>query len=180
MTAKRVVMMGFVLMLAMAAMLSIAFTQDMDEEMSHDHDMMMSKSPIEGTWKMVSSTLPDGTVLKAPQAHGMMSFRDGYRNFNVFTSLPDGKIFSYSVISKYTLTDSTWTETRLYSCMNDPRDTTGIKYTWKAETKTSPVTKDGMKLTVKPPFDPPVLVFDGDKLTATLEGEFVDVWERVK
>jgi hypothetical protein len=30
------------------------------------------------------------------------------------------------------------------------------------------------------PFDPPSVVYEGDKLTATLEGAFVDYWERLK
>jgi len=37
----------------------------------------------------------------------------------------------------------------------------------------------GGRIEFKPPFDPPALVFEGNKITATLEGGFVDVWEKV-
>ena len=38
---------------------------------------------------------------------------------------------------------------------------------------------EGGRIEFKPPFDPPALVFEGNKMTATLEKEFVDVWEKV-
>ncbi|HEX9655029.1 MAG TPA: hypothetical protein VGA99_15075 [bacterium] len=43
-----------------------------------------------------------------------------------------------------------------------------------------PVTvKDG-RVEFKPPFDPPTLVLEGAKLTATTQGEFVDHWEKIQ
>jgi hypothetical protein len=36
------------------------------------------------------------------------------------------------------------------------------------------------KITVKLPFDPPIVTFDGNKLTATVEGQFTDYWEKVQ
>ena len=36
------------------------------------------------------------------------------------------------------------------------------------------------KLTAKPPFDPTSLVFERNKIIATAEGRFVDVWEKVQ
>jgi len=38
---------------------------------------------------------------------------------------------------------------------------------------------DGGRLQFKLPFDPPAVVFEGDKMTATAEGRFIDVWEKV-
>lgn len=172
MTAKKVVTMGFMLMLALAVFLSVAFTQD-------DDDDMKSESPMEGTWVFVSSTLPDGTVLKPPQIRGLMTLDDGWRNFNVYSQNKEGMVFTYSVISKYTVTDSTWTETMLFSSLFDEANEQPFDYTSDEETQTVPIKRDGMKMIIDFPFDPPTITFEGDKLTATLEGEFVDVWERI-
>jgi hypothetical protein len=30
------------------------------------------------------------------------------------------------------------------------------------------------------PFDPPSVVIEGDKMTATAEGMFIDYWERIR
>ena len=47
------------------------------------------------------------------------------------------------------------------------------------ETKTAVVTREGGRISYKLPFDAPSIVIEGDKLTATAEGLFVDYWERV-
>lgn len=48
------------------------------------------------------------------------------------------------------------------------------------ETTTVPVTREGGRLSYQLPFDAPKVTFEGDQLTATLEGVFVDHWERIK
>ena len=48
------------------------------------------------------------------------------------------------------------------------------------ETKHAPVKREGGRVSFQLPFDPPFVVIDGDKLTATAEGLFTDYWERVK
>ena len=39
---------------------------------------------------------------------------------------------------------------------------------------------EGGRIQFKLPFDPPAVVFEGNKITATAEGRFVDVWEKVQ
>jgi len=39
---------------------------------------------------------------------------------------------------------------------------------------------EGGRIEFKHPFDPPSCVFEGNKHTATAEGMFVDVWEKVQ
>jgi hypothetical protein len=53
-------------------------------------------------------------------------------------------------------------------------------YNLMGGTKTVPVTRDGPRIAFKLPFDPPSVVFEGDKFTATLEKAFIDYWERVR
>lgn len=141
----------------------------------------MMKSPsIEGTYMLISRKLPDGTTLTPPNIMGLQTFTKGYRNFNVFWKDNSGKVFSYSVASTYKLTGSEYTESLMFGIMNDQIGGKQIDYNLSGETKTAPVKMDGKKIEVKLPFDPPSVVFDGNKLTATAEGMFVDYWEKVR
>jgi len=135
---------------------------------------------IEGSYKLGGRTMVDSNVKTAPEVIGLTTFTKTYRNFNVAWKNADGKIFSYSVISKYTLTDSTYTETKLYSIMNDEIGGTGVKYDFSTTTKTVPVTFESGKVTFKLPFDPVSVVFEGDKTTATGDMGFVDSWFKIR
>jgi hypothetical protein len=135
---------------------------------------------IEGVWRIVGRDLPDGTHIAPPQVMGMFSLSKGQRNLNVLWYTPDGKPASYSLMSTYTLTNREYTETLLFSIFNDPGTPQSPIYNLSAVTKTVPVTSEGRKLSFKLPFDAPTVEFDGDRLTATVEGVFVDHWERVR
>ena len=136
---------------------------------------------IEGTYKLVSRDLPDGSKQEPPLVGGMYTLTAKHRNFNVWWSDAEGKVFSLSVVSEYSLTDSTYTETRLYTARHDSDSGEVIKYDFEQRTETVPVNREGYQISIQLPFDlPVVVVFDGNKITATLEGEFVDHWEKVE
>jgi hypothetical protein len=154
---------------------------------AHAQEKKSAAPSIVGTWKFVSRKLPDGTTLTPPMCQGLQTFTRTMRNFNVGWVDNTGKHFSYSVISNYALTDKDYTETLVYSCMNDEigimKDKpagSGPSYVMTSQSKTVPVTLDGSKIKFQFPFDPPQAVFDGNTLTATLEGGFVDTWERMR
>jgi hypothetical protein len=141
---------------------------------------------IDGTYKLTSRKLANGTTLGEKDIHGLFTLAAGHRNFNVGWMDPSGKHFSYSLISTYKLTDKDYTETVVYSVMIDEigmmpgsKPGSGPVYSM-GDSKTVPVHIEGTKVSFKAPFDPPALVFDGDKITGTLEGTFVDTWEKVK
>ena len=164
-------------LVAMLLMLG-SVSEDFAGEPQMKHAM---KAPsIEGTYMLISRKLPDGTTLTPPNIMGLQTFTKKYRNFNVFWKDNSGKVFSYSVASTYKLTGREYTETLMFGIMNDQIGGKQIDYNLSGETKTAPVKMDGRKIEVKLPFDPPSVVFDGNKLTATAEGMFVDYWEKVK
>src|SRR5215831_19474076 len=134
---------------------------------------------IEGTYHLVSRTLPTGTVLKPPDIMGLFTYTKTHRNFNIVIKDATGKFYSYSLVSTYTLTPTEYSETRLFSILNDQPGGKDIVYDLSGQTQSVPVNMAGGRLQFKPPFDPPALVFEGNKMTATLEGGFVDVWEKV-
>lgn len=137
-------------------------------------------SSVEGTWRMVARDLPDGTRITPPQVMGMASLSKGQRNLNVLWHSPSGKPASYSLMSTYVLTNTSYTETVLFSIFNDPDNPQSPLYNLAGETKSMPVTRDGRKVSFKLPFDLPSVEFDGDRLTATAPGVFVDHWEKVR
>ena len=138
-----------------------------------------SAPSIEGTYKLSSRKLPDGTVLKPPDIMGLLTYTKSHRNFNIVWKDASGKFFSYSLVSTYRLTPTEYSETRLFSILNDQIGGKDIVYDLSGKTQSVPVTIDAGRLQFKLPFDPPAAVFEGDKMTATAEGQFIDVWEKV-
>src|SRR5206468_12254473 len=59
---------------------------------------------IEGTYKLVSRELPNGTKQGPPDVLGLLTYTKEYRNFNVYWKDASGKSFSVSYIAKYKLT----------------------------------------------------------------------------
>jgi hypothetical protein len=148
--------------------------------------MGMGAPGIEGTYRWVSRKLPDGKMLMPPQIEGLQTFTKNYRNFNVAWQNPDGKHFSYSVVSQYKLTPTEYSETRLYSLMNDEigvmpgtKGDAGPQYAMTSETRTAPVKESEGKIEMKLPFDPPSVVVGGGKFIATMPDGSVDTWEKV-
>lgn len=139
------------------------------------------KAPsIEGTYKLVARTFPDGKTQSAPGVIGLLTFTKSSRNFNVAWKDSTGKHFSLSIVSTYKLTASEYTETILLNIMNDEIGGKGITYTTMGKPQTVPVKMDEGRIEFKMPFDPVSAVFDGSKFTATNGGAFVDTWEKVK
>ena len=134
---------------------------------------------IAGTYHLVSRTLPDGTVLKPPDIMGLFTYTKTHRNFNIVLNDATGKFNSYSLVSTYKLTPTEYSETLLFSILNDQIGGKDIVYDLAGKTQSVPVHRQGKRLQFKPPFDPPALVFEGNKMTATLEGGFIGVWEKV-
>jgi hypothetical protein len=72
-----------------------------------------------------------------------------------------------------------YTETLLFTAMNDGSGKPTM-YNLTGATETTPVTRADGRMAFTLPFGEPSIVFQGDKFTATLKGQFVDYWERVR
>jgi hypothetical protein len=139
-----------------------------------------SEGGIEGTYRLVSRDLPDGTMVRSPEIFGLMTYSHGYRNFNIYWKEGD-KAFSIGMASEYKLADETYSETDLYYAVNDEIGGKGMSYDLSRRVGSSPVTRDHGRLSFQMPLhDEPAVVFDRNGFTATREGAFVDHWERVK
>jgi hypothetical protein len=134
---------------------------------------------IEGTYQLLSRTLPDGTVLKPPEIMGLFTYTKRHRTVNIVRQDATGKVSSSANVSTYTLTATEYSETRLFSIVNDQIGGKDIVYTFASETRSAPVTVEGGRFQFKNPLGTRSLVFEGHKVTATAEGT-MDVWEKVE
>ena len=136
---------------------------------------------IEGTYQLVSRTLPDGTVLKPPDIMGLSTNTKSHRNFNIVQKDATGKFSSTSRVSTYKLTATEYSETVLFSIVNDQIGGKEIVYDLSRQTRSAPVTVEGGRIQFKSPFNQRSFVFEGNTWTSTAENNAnVDVWEKVQ
>ena len=136
---------------------------------------------IEGTYKLVSRELPNGTKQGPPDVLGLITYTKEYRNFNVYVKDTTGQSFSISSISTYKLTDKEYSEKNIYYMVNDEVGGEEVTYDLSGSTATAPVSVKDKRIEFQLPLHgEPAVVFEGDKLTATRKGAFIDHWERVK
>jgi hypothetical protein len=135
---------------------------------------------IKGTYRLVSRDLPDGTKQVPPNIVGLITYTTKYRNFNIYWKGANGKPVSISNIATYKLTGKEYRETNVYYLTNDEAGGKGLSYDLSPTSAASPISMKGTRLQMKLPLhDEPTVVFDGEKMTATREGAFVDHWVRV-
>lgn len=103
----------------------------------------------------------------------------GVNHKNIFWQTPDGKHSSISSIAAFKWSDTELSVTSMFSAFDDGSGKPAV-YGAAGETKRAPVKREGGRISYQHPFDPPFIVIDGDKMTATAEGLFTDYWERVK
>ncbi|MCX6833083.1 MAG: hypothetical protein NT028_13315 [candidate division Zixibacteria bacterium] len=140
-----------------------------------------AKNPsIEGTYRLVTRTLPDGTKMTSPDIIGLLTFTKTHRNFNIVWKQPDGKKFSLSIVSTYKLTDKDYTETLLYVLQNDEITGKGLTYDFSGQSKTVPISMSGGSIKIKLPFDPATVTFSGNKIIGVAESMFTDDWEKIQ
>ena len=136
--------------------------------------------PATGSWQLVKRKLPDGTIQIPPVVGGMSTTTaSGVNHKNVFWQTPDGKHASISSIAAFKWSDTELSVTSMFNAFDDGSGKP-MAYGAAGETKRAPVKREGGRVSYQHPFDPPFVVIDGDKMTATAEGLFTDYWERVK
>ena len=138
---------------------------------------------IEGTYRLVSRDMRNGTKQVPPTVDGLMSFSKGYRNFNIYVRYSAGKVLSLSYVASYQLTPTEYHEKSIFFLLNDESSGKGATYDLSGRSGAAPVTLTGARVAFTFPLhDEPAVVFEGTRMTATENGpygSFVDHWERV-
>jgi len=152
------------------------------EEPSSDEALTTEQAQvpsIEGTYRLVSRELPDGSIQEPPDVLGLSTFTKEYRSLNLMWTDADGRRFSISYIARYSLTPTEYSETSLYRLVND-LDGGEPWYDLSGPSGTSAVTVEGGRIQfVHPLYQEPSVVFEGERETASVEGQLFDIWERV-
>ncbi len=140
---------------------------------------------IEGTYQLVSRTLPDGTVLKPPDLIGLLTYTKDHRNFTYVEKDATGQLALGSSVASYTLTATEYSENLLYGGgIRTNTNQIGGKdnyfpYISGGRTARTPVKVEGGRIQFKSLFRRFSHVFEGNKMTAT-DGGIVEVWEKVQ
>jgi hypothetical protein len=128
---------------------------------------------IEGTYRLVSRTLKDGTVVKPPDVMGLQTYTKSYRNFNILSKDADGQVVSRSIVATYTLTPTEYIETTLFHIFVRGQE---IRREVSTPPQRSAVTIDAGRIQFRT--EQRVAVYEGNRFTATSPAS-VDVWEKV-
>jgi hypothetical protein len=139
------------------------------------------------TYKLVRRVLADGTVLSGSNVQGLVSYsKNGYRTLSVLIQYPNQQFFMASINSKFSLTETTYTDSLISLALQVPAPGTPqpTVYQFDNQSGTAPVTcKDGVITIMNLPVDPlSKAVFTKDSFTAygtVAAGGFVDFWIRV-
>src|SRR5437899_8839540 len=106
---------------------------------------------IEGTYKLVSRDLPDGSKQVPPTIHGLLTYTKQYRNFNIYSKNAAGKATSISAIAAYQLSEKQYREQSIYYFVNDEIGGKGPHYDLSSPTATSPVSLKDDRIEIKLP-----------------------------
>jgi len=138
---------------------------------------------LEGSYRLASRDLPDGSTQVPPAIDGLITYTKGYRNFNIYWKDASGKLFSVSSVATYELTPKEYREKSIFFLINDEIGGKGVSYDLSGESGASPVTITGMRVEMQLPLHgEPQIAFEGNRVTATGKGAFgtfVDHWQRV-
>ena len=133
---------------------------------------------IEGTYRLVSRTLRDGTVLKPPDVMGLQTYTKSHRNFNILSKDPNGQFVSRSIVATYSLTPTEYVETTLFHILVRGQE---VRREVSTQPERSSVTLDAGRIEIRRSptnLEQRVTVFEGNKFTATSPAS-VDLWEKV-
>lgn len=134
---------------------------------------------LEGAYRLVMRVLPDGTVQTPPTVEGWFNIQNDLEQTTLLWSTPDGKPASLSQIDKIEVTETEVIATVVLIVIDDGSGNPPL-YTFGGAAKRSAIIRQGGRASYQHPTHPPFVVREVDKLTATLDGVFVDHWERLK
>jgi len=141
---------------------------------------------LAGTWVLQTRQLQDGTVLKGPHVLGAISWepissRKAHVTLNMLEDLKDGtpRRFNYAS-STYEISTSAITRARHVLVRQGYRSSAEAPMSVypKAKKVKGKITVEGSKIEIS--HDTRQWVFEGNTMTASYEGAWVDTWARMQ
>ncbi len=164
----------------MICLLSVFAVQGCSDRLS---DM---QKQLTGTWVLQNRTLQDGTVLRSPHIKGVLfwqpiSSRKAYIAFNLLENLKDGtpRRFNYAA-STYEISTSAITRARHVLVRQGYRSSAEAPMSIYPKDKKikGKITVEDDKIEIA--HDERQWIFEGNTLTASYDGAWVDTWTRIQ
>jgi hypothetical protein len=91
-----------------------------------------------------------------------------------------GTLCSYSLAATYSFTPAKYMEKVLFTSLNDYTTGQKIAFDLVKRYQAVQIISAAEIDPAKTPFEPPRMVVDGNRITTTAEGMFLDEWERIE
>jgi hypothetical protein len=135
---------------------------------------------IDGTYELTERVMANGSVLRPPSVVAMYTNADGRFHLNLFLKKRDGGLASESTVGRFSFSSDRYCEWITYTIRKD-LDKTGVSNEAPAITDhCTPVTSKDGRLNFSPPGEGVEVSYGAEGFTATIGGEFVDHWRKIR
>jgi hypothetical protein len=144
--------------------------------------MSASSTPasIDGTYELTGRVMANGAVLRPPSIVALYTNADGRFNLTLFVKKGDGAIASESTVGRFSFNADKYCEWIIYTIRKD-LDKPGV--TNEAPPVTdhcTPVTSKDGRINFSPPGEGVEVSYGAEGFTASIGGEFVDHWTKIR
>jgi len=124
--------------------------------------------------------MANGTVLRPPSITGLYTLADGRFSLNLFVKKGDGSVASESSLGRFRFSADKYCEWIIYTIRKD-LDKPGVTNEPPQVTDhCTPVTSKDGRFSFSPPGEGVAVSYESDGFTASIGGEFVDHWIKVR
>ena len=135
---------------------------------------------IAGTYELTKRVMSNGEEIRPPAIVALYTLDHGRGNFNLFVKGKDGTLASESTISRYTLTADQYCEWIVYTTRNNLDNPGVTNIAPPVKNHCSHITSKDGRLVFAPPGEGVESTFDNSGFTATIVGQFVDHWRKIR
>ncbi|MBV8146723.1 MAG: hypothetical protein JO184_17150 [Gammaproteobacteria bacterium] len=135
---------------------------------------------IDGTYELSERVMANGTVLRPPSIVALYTNANGRFNLNLFVKNGDGAVASESTVGRFSFSADKYCEWIIYTIRKD-LDKPGVTNEAPPVTEhcTPVVSKDG-RFNFAPPGEGVEVSYGAEGFTASIGGEFVDHWTKIR
>jgi len=146
----------------------------------HSKSESSTAASIDGTYELTERVMASGAVLRSPSIAGLYTQAAGHFNLNIFVKKDDGTIASESTVGRFTFSADKYCEWIIYTLRKD-LDKPGV-------TNEAPpigdhcalvTSKDG-RFNFSPPGEGVEVSYGSEGFTASIGGDFVDHWTKIR
>ena len=135
---------------------------------------------IDGTYELTERVMANGTVVRPPSIVALYTNVDGRFDLNLFVKKGDGTVASESTVGRFRFSADKYCEWIVYTIRKD-LDKPGVTNEVPPLTDhCTPVTSKDGRFNFSPPGEGVEVSYGTDGFTASIGGEFVDHWTKIR